>query len=136
MVLYRQELFRNYLPPAWRIILGLALIVFEAWIFWRVRRDLGGARLVGQTELSGSGEVARYGIYARIRHPRYVGSFLAILGACLLAGIRSMWIAAAVWCVLTLIAISFEERELRTRFGAAYEDYCARVPRFFPLLTK
>jgi len=41
-----------------------------------------------------------------------------------------------VWLVLTLVAISLEERELRTRFGAAYEDYCRRVPRFLPSLMK
>jgi len=49
-----------------------------------------------------------------------------------LAGTRLMWAVAGVWLVLTLIAISFEERELRARFGAAYEEYCRRVPRFFP----
>ena len=101
-----------------------------------MKRDLGGARLVGQTELSGGGEIARNGIYARIRHPRYAGSFLAILGACLIAGTRAMWAAAGVWCILTLIAISFEERELLARFGAAYQDYCLRVPRFIPLFSK
>ena len=135
LVLYRHALFRNNMPAAWRITLGLALIIFEGWIFWRVKRDLGGARLVGRTELSGAGEIARSGIYARIRHPRYVGSFLAILGACLLAGTRNMWLTAGVWCILTLIAISFEERELRARFGAAYEEYCRSVPRFLPVCS-
>jgi protein-S-isoprenylcysteine O-methyltransferase Ste14 len=124
------------MPPAWRTVAGLALIVFEGWLFWRVKRDLGGARLVGKTELSGSGEVARDGIYARIRHPRYVGSFLAILGACMIAGTRDLWIMAGAWSILTLVAIALEERELRARFGAAYQDYCARVPRFFPPFTK
>jgi protein-S-isoprenylcysteine O-methyltransferase Ste14 len=134
MIFYRRAIFRNRMPPAWRIVLGLALIVFEGWMFWRVRHDLGGERLVGQTELSGSGQIARGGIYARIRHPRYVGSFLAILGACLLAGTRGMWIVAAVWCIFIILAISFEERELRARLGAAYEDYCKSVPRFLPIL--
>ncbi len=102
-------------------------------MFWRVQRDLGGARLVGKTELSGGGEVARSGIYARMRHPRYTGSFLAILGACLLAGTRLLWMVALAWAVLTRIAIALEERELRARFGAAYDEYCRRVPRFVPL---
>jgi protein-S-isoprenylcysteine O-methyltransferase Ste14 len=136
LVIFRRQLFRNDWPPMWEITLGLALIVFEGWIFWRVKRDLGGARLVGSTELSGGGEIMHQGIYAHIRHPRYAGSFLAILGACFLAGARAMWIAAAVWSLLTLVAIALEERELRARFGAPYEAYCRRVPRFLPLRAK
>jgi protein-S-isoprenylcysteine O-methyltransferase Ste14 len=136
LVIFRRQLFRNDWPPVWEITLGLALIVFEGWIFWRVKRDLGGARLVGSTELSGGGEIMHQGIYAHIRHPRYAGSFLAILGACFLAGARAMWIAAAVWSLLTLVAIALEERELRARFGAPYEAYCRRVPRFLPLRAK
>jgi protein-S-isoprenylcysteine O-methyltransferase Ste14 len=136
LVIFRRQLFRADWPPAWAIALGLALIAFEGWILWRVKRDLGGARLVGSTELSGGGEIVHQGIYARIRHPRYAGSFLAILGACFLAGTRAMWIAAAVWLLLTLVAIVLEERELHARFGAAYEAYSRRVPRFLPLRAK
>lgn len=136
MIVFRRELFRRDWPPVWNIVAGLALLILEAWIFWRVKRDLGGAKLVGKTELSGGGEVVRNGIYARIRHPRYVGSLIAILGACFLAGTRLMWTVAAVWCLLTLVAIAMEERELRARFGAAYEEYCRRVPRFLPLRVK
>ena len=136
VVLYRRELFRRDWPPAGAIAAGLALILFEGWIFWRVHRDLGTSRLVGRTELSGGGEIAHSGIYARIRHPRYVGSFLAIVGACLLAGTRVIWEVAGVWLMLTLAAIALEERELRARFGAAYEEYCRRVPRFVPRLRR
>ena len=135
IAVYHAELFRSSRPPAAQVAAGLALIFFEIWIFWRVKRDMGAARLVGQTELSGGGEIARHGIYAQLRHPRYVGSFLAILGACLIAGTRAMWMAAAVWTALTLAAISFEERELSIRFGAAYEEYSRSVPRFIPRLN-
>ena len=134
IVFYRRELFRPDPPSAAEIVAGLALIVFEGWTFWRVHHDLGTARLVGKTELGG--EMARRGIYARIRHPRYTGSFLAIGGACLLAGTRATWIVAAAWLALTLVAISLEERELRVRFGAAYEAYSRRIPRFAPSLRK
>jgi protein-S-isoprenylcysteine O-methyltransferase Ste14 len=136
MIIFRHELFRHDWPPLWRLLSGLALLIFEGWVFWRVEHDLGSARLVGKVELSGGGEVISKGIYARVRHPRYVGSFLAILGACLLAGKPAMWLAAGVWLILILIAIAFEEHELRSRFGPAYQEYCRRVPRFFPLRTK
>jgi len=136
LVIFHRKLFRPTQPTLWEIAAGIALIIFEVWIFWRVKKDLGAKQLVGQTELSGGGEIVHHGIYARIRHPRYIGSFLAILGACFLAGTRATWIVAAIWLVLTRIAIALEERELRNRFGASYAEYCRRAPRFFPTFVK
>jgi protein-S-isoprenylcysteine O-methyltransferase Ste14 len=134
LVAFHQQLFRAGWPSTGALVVGFALIIFECWVFWRVHRDLGTSRLVGKTELSGAGEMERRGIYARIRHPRYTASFLAIVGACLLCGTRTLWIVTAVWLVLMILAISFEEREMRVRFGAAYADYCSRTPRFLPLI--
>ena len=136
LVFFHHEIFRRDWPPLWSILAGLALLFFEGWIFWRVEHDLGTSRLIGRTELSGAGEMVNNGIYGRIRHPRYVGSFIAILGACLLGGTREMWIVAAVWGLLTLVVIALEERELHSRFGEVYEEYCRRVPRFVPLRLK
>jgi protein-S-isoprenylcysteine O-methyltransferase Ste14 len=136
LVVYRHKLFPTGRPPVAAIVTGFILIGFEIWIFWRVHGDLGTARLVGKAELAGGGELACQGIYSRIRHPRYVGSFLAVLGACLLAGGSAVWFVGAVWTVLMLVAILMEERELRERFGTTYEDYCRRVSRFIPLPHK
>lgn len=133
LVYFHSSLFCANQAPLWRIAVGLALLILEAWIFWRVHHDLGTARLVGKTEVSGEGQIAESGIYSYIRHPRYVGSFLAILGACLLAGTRVAWTVAAAWTLLMLGAIALEERELRARFGATYNEYCRKVPRFIPL---
>jgi len=124
---FRDELFRRERPPLPAIAAGAALIIIESWIFWRVRRDLGGSRLVGHAELKRCGELQLRGIYGRVRHPRYAGSLVAIVGACLLAGTRMMWIVAAVWAALMLASILLEEREMRARFGAHYEEYCRRA---------
>jgi protein-S-isoprenylcysteine O-methyltransferase Ste14 len=132
IVAFHRKLFVDKWPSTIRLATGLALIVLEAWVFWRVRRDLGTARLVGKTELEGAGEIERGGIYSRIRHPRYLASFLAILGACLLAGTHLMFLTAAVWLGLMAAIIALEEDEMRTRFGATYGDYSGKVPRFFP----
>src|ERR1700728_3096085 len=132
IVALHRKLFVNKWPSTIRLASGLALIVFEAWVFWRVRRDLGTARLVGKTELEGAGEIERGGIYSRIRHPRYLASFLAILGACLLARTHILYLVAALWLALMAVIMALEEREMRHRFGAAYRDYCRKVPRFFP----
>lgn len=132
LVLFRPSLLRSSPPTVLAAVIGMSLIALEVWIFWRVKADLGAARLVGKTELSGGGEIIVQGIYARVRHPRYTGSFAAIVGACALAGTRTAWAVAAVWAVLMLAAIRLEEREMRARFGSAFEEYCRRVPRFLP----
>jgi protein-S-isoprenylcysteine O-methyltransferase Ste14 len=132
ILLFRGDLFRTSPIVPLAVVAGLTLIAAEIWILIRVHSALGTARLVGTTELSGGGEVARAGIYARMRHPRYTGSFLAVAGACLVAGSRAMWIASAVWLALMRLAIHFEENELRGRFRTDYQQYAKDVPRFFP----
>src|ERR1700692_2966440 len=57
LIYFHDPLFRKTGPPLWGIVAGLALIIFEGWIFWRVHHDLGIGRLVGKTELSGRGEI-------------------------------------------------------------------------------
>jgi len=134
LCIHHGRLLRRDLPPIWRLVLGITLIALEARLFWKIKRDLGWARLVGATELSGGGQIAQGGIYSRIRHPRYLGSFLALIGACLLAATRAMWILVAVWMILAAIVIAMEEVELRGRFGRSYKEYCRQVPRFIPRL--
>ncbi len=129
---FHERLFASAHAPAWAIALGLALIIADGYILFRVERELGGKRLVGHAELTGGGELATQGLYARVRHPRYAGMMLSVLGASLIAGSLLLWMAAAVWWLLALAAINLEERELRARFGTAYEAYSKRVPRFLP----
>src|SRR6266700_8208666 len=50
--------------PSWlAIAAGIALIGVEIYLFWRVERELGGSRLVGQAELTGTGELFTGGLY-------------------------------------------------------------------------
>jgi protein-S-isoprenylcysteine O-methyltransferase Ste14 len=132
LIAFRGELFASERAPLWAIAAGLLLLGVDVWLFRGVGRDLGHARLIGLAELHGAGELATQGLYARMRHPRYTGMMLSMFGACLLAWRRALAGVALVWLVLALTAIALEERELRARFGAAYLDYCKRVPRFLP----
>jgi protein-S-isoprenylcysteine O-methyltransferase Ste14 len=66
----------------------------------------------------------------------YTGLAVAYVGGSLLAG--SWWpllILPAVVGVVRRLAIDPEERYLADRFGAAYDDYRARVPRWLPITT-
>jgi protein-S-isoprenylcysteine O-methyltransferase Ste14 len=120
--------------PGWAEVgLGFALIGVEIYLFARVERELGSRRLVGQAELTGTGEMFTGGLYARVRHPRYTGMFCEVVGAALLAGDERLWIVLAVWWLFALLVIRLEERELTSRFGAGYTAYRQRVPAFLPI---
>lgn len=129
----RERLFAAATAPLWAIAVGMALIVLDVAVLFRVHRELGAARLVGQAELTGSGELNTTGLYASVRHPRYAAMMAGMAGVCLIAGTLLLWTTAAVWWLLVLVSIWFEERELLARFGEAYARYRARVPAFLPL---
>lgn len=132
LIAFRHLLFRDAHPGDLEIGFGLLLIAADLWLFARARRDLGTSRLIGKPELSGGGEVVDTGIYSYLRNPRYVGMIASVIGACCLAATPLMWGVVAFWTVLVLMVVRFEERELRSRLGATYIEYCRRVPRFIP----
>ena len=80
--------------------------------------------------------LASTGPYAFTRNPLYFGSAVLATGF-LLAG-RS-WLAVAIVAAYFLLFYSAvmrrEEQELRAHYGAAFDDYAARVPLFWPRLT-
>lgn len=129
----RPQLFAATARPLWAIVAGVVLMGADVGVFSLVDAQLGGRRLVGQAELTRSGELAASGLYSRVRHPRYLGMMLGVLGVCLLAGSGRLWLVAAAWWVAALAIIGLEERELRNRFGAAYAAYAERVPALLPL---
>lgn len=76
------------------------------------------------------------GAYRYVRNPMYLAVLGAILGQALLLGRPvllpySAVVAAAVACFVRW----YEEPTLRRRFGPAYADYEAAVPRWRPRLT-
>lgn len=75
------------------------------------------------------------GPYRYVRNPLYFGNILLALGIGLLGPpIATLLVFALnLWFMLRLVAI--EERFLRESQGAAYERYCAAVPRLLPRLT-
>ncbi|HEV8603446.1 MAG TPA: isoprenylcysteine carboxylmethyltransferase family protein [Gaiellaceae bacterium] len=80
--------------------------------------------------------VAR-GSYRASRNPMYVGVLALIVGQGFLLGRESLFAwAAAAWLIFHLFVVFHEERGLRRRFGADYEDYSRRVGRWLPGLIR
>ncbi len=75
------------------------------------------------------------GLYSLVRHPLYVGNYLAWLGVALFSG--AWWAPVIVSLVFWLYyeRIMFAEEEfLRRRFGEEYVGWAAATPAFLPRL--
>jgi protein-S-isoprenylcysteine O-methyltransferase Ste14 len=73
------------------------------------------------------------GLYRYVRNPIYVAVVAVILGqGVLFADWRLLVYGASLWLFFHMAVVVFEEPTLRQSFGAEYESYCARVPRWIP----
>jgi protein-S-isoprenylcysteine O-methyltransferase Ste14 len=80
-----------------------------------------------------SAEIVDDGPYSMTRNPLYVFSTIAAAGVGAQTGSVLLGAVFAVGCALAFQpVIRREERHLIQLFGARYEDYLARVPRFLP----
>ena len=80
--------------------------------------------------------LATAGPYARIRHPQYVAFVLILLGFLL------QWPTLLTLLMFPILLVMYgrlavtEEAEMRAQFGAAFEGYAKRTPRFFPHISR
>ncbi len=80
--------------------------------------------------------LATKGPYARIRHPQYVGFVLILLGFLL------QWPTLLTLLMFPFLLVMYarlsitEEKEMRIQFGAEYDAYLLRTPRFIPSFPK
>ena len=118
----------------WWLAAGLALCIagqaLRAWVLGQVPDGTSG-----QNEKLIATELNTHGPYAYTRNPLYLGNLGITLGLCLVAHdpLLLAIVAALFWLQYRAI-IAAEEGFLRAQFGSQFDDYCARVPRFWPRL--
>lgn len=72
-------------------------------------------------------------LYAWVRNPMYVAITILLVGEAIFFWSRALLIDAIVtWIAFHLVVVLYEEPGLRDRFGAAYDDFVRRVPRWLP----
>lgn len=99
----------------------------------RTRRHLKFRTLAGVPELAGESDVLlNRGIYAEIRHPRYLAVLLGLLSYALMINYTGLYYLTIGALPGIAIIVSLEEKELIGRFGDAYLEYRARVPAIVP----
>lgn len=77
--------------------------------------------------------LATTGPYRLCRHPLYLGSLLMMFGFCVLVGnLLDACVVFGPVLAIYLLTIQREERRLAERHGAAWAQYAATAPQFFP----
>lgn len=78
-------------------------------------------------------ELCADGPYSICRNPLYLFSFLGTVGIAFLAGsVPLALVLVPIFWGYHHFVIRAEEMNLRSLFGSAYTDYCAKVPRVLP----
>ncbi len=125
-------------PPVVRVPLavaaiaaGLSLLAWCAEVFWFVGGGTPNPAAAPQT-------LVRVGPYAHVRNPIQAGAMIYYLG---LGALFDSCVTGAVMFLLALgIGAAYhkgiEEKELRLRFGAAYDDYRRETPFLLPRLRR
>lgn len=117
---------------------GLAFLVLAGLFRRHLQKQLHNRILFGLPELAPSqypGELLTDGVYAHVRHPRYVQIIVALLGWALLSNHLAAYGALLVVAATLALVIPLEERELVERFGDRYEAYRRSVPALIPRWT-
>jgi protein-S-isoprenylcysteine O-methyltransferase Ste14 len=131
-----------WLLSGWRLgesvglrVLGVLLIaaglpVFVSFLLRFVREGIGTPAPIAPTERLVVG-----GPFGRVRNPGYLAVVAIVLGEAALFGSPAVALfALAIAVGFHAFVVLYEEPTLRRRFGADYEAYCRRVPRWLPRL--
>lgn len=77
-------------------------------------------------------QLATTGLYAKMRHPQYIGFVLIMFGFLVQWPTILTLIMFPILVIMYLRLAKMEERDMRQEFGADYERYAAKTPAFIP----
>lgn len=110
--------------PLW-ILSGVILL----WSFWNFLHEGRGT----PAPVDPPKVLVVTGFYRYVRNPMYVGVIAANLGHFLWFGYWSLLIyTLVVFVAFNTFVAYYEEPTLRRKFGATYEEYLRKVPRWIP----
>jgi protein-S-isoprenylcysteine O-methyltransferase Ste14 len=113
----------RFAPTAgWVVALGLVVELGGIVLAVLARRALG-RNWSAEVRLAVDHELVRAGLYRRVRHPIYAGVLLVYLGLALQSGRLGALAGLALAAAAYWRKIGLEEQLLKTRFGAAFEDW-------------
>lgn len=126
IVLFPKTVFSNIMGS----LIGITGVVIMLVCIKKYFVSLSGVKSLVQE--SPSAELMIKGIHRYMRHPLYLGTFLAIWGLWLLVPTLGLLITNVVITAYTLYAIQLEEKKLIAEFGDRYRAYQKTVPKLIP----
>ncbi len=115
---------------AWVDALGVTM-AFAGQLLRAAAIGLDYIRRGGRHKKVHADRLVTQGLFAHSRNPLYLGNFLAMMGLFVVHGSGgALLLGAAFYTIAYLAIVAAEEDYLRQRYGADYEAYLRRVPRF------
>lgn len=110
--------------PLW--LVGAMILL---WSFWNFLRQGRGT----PAPIDPPKDLVATGFYRYVRNPMYVGVLAIIIGHFLWFEYWNLLIyTVVVFVAFHLFVVYYEEPTLKRNFGASYEDYLKKVPRWIP----
>lgn len=124
--------FADYEPLLAINLLGIGVLLFSLWIFYRSHRDLGKNWSVS-LEIREEHTLVTGGIYRKIRHPMYTAIWLWVIGqALILPNYLAGFSGIITFGLLYFLRVGKEEEMMIQQFGKAYEVYKNSTNRLIP----
>jgi protein-S-isoprenylcysteine O-methyltransferase Ste14 len=119
-------------PPPWHLLgwlpLAAGLTTYLGCVWEFVARGRGTP-----APWDAPRRVVAGGLYRFVRNPMYLTVAVLLVGEALLYRAPVvLLLVAGLWALFHAFVVRYEEPALLRRFGAEYEDYRRRVPRWVP----
>ena len=110
------------------LIISLPIILCSAWL------GIVGVRGTGLevSETHHTKKIITKGIYAKVRHPQYLGAILSHIGFIIMLSAFYALLSTPLIIFYNYLVAWKEEKELIKEFGEEYVEYRNQVPMFFP----
>ena len=115
-------------------VIGIIFLVigicFRVWSI-----NVLGKNFTATVKITKEHELIKTGPYKLIRHPSYLGAFIAIIGCpVFLNNTYTIFISCVAMMIAYYFRINVEEKTLSNHFGKYYEDYKKNTYRLLPLI--
>lgn len=122
------------IPRACCLGIGSILVLVGVILRYVAKKQLQ-SNFTQSVQILDGHRLIRDGIYSKVRHPAYIGTFFIVLGAVFIYGNIVMFVLLLLILPLGIKRINYEEALLLKKFGKEYTEYKQQVNRFIPKIN-